>query len=192
MSDPSLSFGARIWFAYACFFRVLFDGEFAARAFGVREAPALPPPEEPGRRKKAESERKPAKVEAAAPPADAALVLLSLLQREGRFVDFVKQDIAAHPDADIGAAARVVHEGCRKALSDHVTISPIRTESEGARVKLESGFDPNEVKLTGAVKGSGPYEGVLRHPGWRADSIRLPALVKGHDAKVLAAAEVEL
>jgi Domain of unknown function (DUF2760) len=192
VSDPALSLGARIWFAYACFFRVLFDGEFAARAHGVREAPALPPPPEPAPRTKAQPESKSETIQAREPSSDAALVLLSLLQREGRFVDFVKQDIASHPDADIGAAARVVHEGCRKALAGHVGITPIRSESEGAPVKLESGFDPNEVKLTGKVSGSGPYEGVLRHPGWRAESITLPELVKGHDARVLAAAEVEL
>ena len=42
------------------------------------------------------------------------LMLLSALQREGRFVDFIRQDVAGFSDEDIGAAARVVHGGCRK------------------------------------------------------------------------------
>lgn len=40
MSDPApLSFGARFFYAWACFFKVLFDGTFAARAKAL-EAPA--------------------------------------------------------------------------------------------------------------------------------------------------------
>ncbi len=121
-----------------------------------------------------------------------ALQLLSLLQREGRFVDFVQQDIVSFPDADVGAAARVVHDGCRKALAAHATIEPVRTEDEGARVVLPEGFDADAIKLTGGVTGQPPYSGVLRHRGWRATRIELPQVVGGYDARILAAAEVEL
>lgn len=174
-----MAFGARFFFAWACFFRVLFDGHFAARALAVRSAaPALPP-------------RGPA----AAPthvPATSALQLLSLLQREGRLVDFLQQDIASFSDADVGVAARVVHEGCRKALRAHATIEPVRSEAEGARITLEKGFDADAVKLVGEVRGEPPYTGALRHRGWRASRLELPALVGNHDAHVLAPAEVEL
>jgi hypothetical protein len=117
---------------------------------------------------------------------------LSLLQREGRFVDFVEQDITAFSDADIGAAARVVHEGCRKALHTHARIEPVLVDDEGASVELAAGFDVDEVKLVGDVRGTPPYRGVLRHRGWRAASLTLPQIVGVHDAYVLAPAEVEL
>ena len=121
-----------------------------------------------------------------------ALQLLSLLQREGRLIDFLQQDIATFPDADVGAAARVVHEGCRKALRSHVTLESVRGEEEGARVTLPVGFDADQVKLLGDLKGSPPYAGVLRHRGWRAQTIDLPRIVGPHDARILAPAEVEI
>ena len=181
-TDPELSLLTRLWFAWLCSFRVLFDGRFAARVWTVRDAPALPA-------------ARPAKPEPAAPRASdttAALQLLALLQREGRLVDFLQQDITTFSDADVGAAARVVHEGCRKAVRAHLEIEPVRSEAEGAKVTLEAGFDADTVKLVGDVKGEPPYAGALRHRGWRAKTVTLPSLVGGHDAHILAPAEVEL
>ena len=195
MPETSLPFATRLWFAWVCFFRVLFDGEFAERAFRAR-APELPPPAEkpalpaaepiPAAKPKARVEAKPE------PDMVPALQLLALFQREGRLVDFLEQDIASFPDEEIGAAARLVHDGCRKALRDHAKLEPVRSEPEGFAVTLEAGFDAAAVKLTGNVQGKGPYKGTLRHRGWRASSITLPAAVSGHDARVLAPAEVEL
>jgi hypothetical protein len=125
-------------------------------------------------------------------PTDSALQLLALLQREGRFVDFLQQDITAFSDADIGAAARVVHSGCRKAVGEHAQLTPVLAEPENASITLTGDFDASAVKLTGNVRGAAPYRGVVRHRGWRADSFNLPALVAGHDVRVLAPAEVEL
>jgi hypothetical protein len=192
-----LPFFTRLWFAWVCFFRVLFDGAFASKVYGL---PALPAPEptpepEPGPKPKAElkAEPKPAKLEPPkAPEPDAALQLLALLQREGRLVDFLEEDIGGAADADIGAAARVVHAGCRKALREHVKLEPVRSEEEGARVTLAEGFSATEVKLTGNVQGKGPHTGTLRHRGWRAAAVTLPTAVDGHDARVVAQAEVEL
>lgn len=175
----TLSLSTRLWFAWLCFFRVLFDARFGARVWAAREPRQLPEPV-------------PAPSASPSPAPTTALQLLSLLQREGRFVDFVQQDIASFPDADVGAAARVVHDGCRKALLAHATIEPVRAEDEGARVVLADGFDPDEVRLTGEVTGQPPYSGVLRHRGWRATRLDLPQLVGGYDAHILAAAEVEL
>ena len=123
---------------------------------------------------------------------DAALQLLAILQREGRLVDFLEQDVAAFSDADVGAAARVVHDGCRKALHAHVTITPVRVEAEGSRVTVTEGVSDGAVKLTGDVKGSLPLTGTLRHRGWRASDMRLPTVVQAYDATVLAPAELEL
>ncbi len=180
-----MSFAPRLLFAWACFFRVLFDGQFAARALAVRDGAAMPAP--------ASLPAAPSLAPLATRANEtAALQLLSLLQREGRLVDFLQQDIASFPDADVGVAARVVHEGCRKALHAHATLEPVRSEDEGARVTLAAGFDADAVKLVGEVKGEPPYAGVLRHRGWRARRLELPALVGDHDARVLAPAEVEL
>ena len=171
----ALSFAARLWFAWGCLFRVLFDGEFAARAWGVRDAPRLRPSQATH-----------------TASAASALQLLSLLQREGRLVDFLQQDITAFSDVDVGAAARVVHAGCRKALRAHADVEPVFKQAEGARVEVLPGFDADEVKLVGDVRGEPPYAGVLRHRGWRATKLELPQIVGGHDARVLAPAEVEL
>jgi hypothetical protein len=123
---------------------------------------------------------------------DAALQLLGLLQKEARFIDFIKEDIATYSDADIGVAARVVHEGCNKALNEHFTLAPVRSEQEGGKVTLQQGFDASAVRLTGNIVGSAPFTGTLIHKGWQVTNIRLPKLTQGHDAKILAAAEVEL
>ena len=123
---------------------------------------------------------------------DAALQLLGLLQRDARLIDFVQEDIAAYGDADIGAAARLVHEGCRKVLKEHMTLAPVRAESEGARITLPAGFDAAQVRLTGNVVGQAPFTGTLSHRGWKVTELRLPQLAEGHDASIVAQAEVEL
>jgi Domain of unknown function (DUF2760) len=185
-----LPFATRLWFAWMCFFRVLFDGAFAGDVWAVKEGLLPPAPSPTPTGKPAPAPPFPSKP--VPPSPDSALQLLALFQREGRLVDFLEQDVSAFPDADVGAAARVVHEGCRKALFAHAKIAPIRDEQEGARVTLAAGFSPSEVKLSGNVAGNGPYAGVLRHRGWRAVEITLATPVNGHDVHVIAPAEVEL
>ena len=121
-----------------------------------------------------------------------ALQLLGLLQREARFVDFVQEDVVGYTDAEVGAAARVVHEGCRKVLGAHFSIAPVRSEPEGSRVTLAAGFDAAAVRLTGNVVGQAPFTGTLGHRGWRVTEVRLPQLTDEKAAAVLAQAEVEL
>lgn len=144
------------------------------------QMPAPPPVEKPA----------PVILREAAP--DAALQLLGLLQSEARFLDFVAENVAGYGDADIGAAARVVHEGCRKVLSAHFELEPVRGESEGGRLTLPAGFDAAAVRLTGNIVGAPPFTGTLVHRGWRAARVNLPKLAEGHDARILAPAEVEL
>ncbi len=123
---------------------------------------------------------------------DAALQLLGLLQKEARFIDFIKEDITAYNDADIGVAARVVHEGCKKVVNEYFTLETVRSDQEGSKVTLAKGFDAAEVRLTGNIVGKAPFTGTLIHKGWKVTNIRLPKLTEGHNAKVVAAAEVEL
>ena len=123
---------------------------------------------------------------------DGALALLALLQREGRFVDFVRDSVEGASDADIGAAAREVHRGCRKVLDQHLSFEPVMPGEEEARVEVPKGFDPAEIRLIGEAKGEPPYKGTLRHHGWRVVDAKLPSLAEGVDRTVIAPAEVEL
>lgn len=203
MSKAPPSFGRRISLAFGSFFSILSRPEFASEVDRLRSDDGVPaplPPAAPSVPTVPETIAAPVSTPAppvaetapAAPDVTAALQIVSLLQREARLVDFVQEDIAGYADADIGAAARVVHEGCRKVLREHLTLTPVRTENEGSRLTLPAGFDAGAVRLTGNVVGQAPFTGTLTHRGWRATEVRLPTLATGHDASVIAQAEVEL
>jgi hypothetical protein len=125
-------------------------------------------------------------------PSGAPLRLLTLLQREGRLLDFLMEDIQALPDAQIGAGVRQIHADCRKALQEHLGLAPVRAEAEGSAVTVPPGFDPSAVRLTGNVTGQPPFTGTLRHPGWRVTEIKLAPPAAGQDEFVVQPAEVEL
>jgi len=131
----------------------------------------------------------------AAPPKptpDAAVQFLGLLQREGRLVDFLREDITPYDDGQIGAAVRAIHEGCRQILSEHMTLEPVLNGNEGDEVTVPADFDPSAIRLTGNVTGEPPFRGTLRHAGWRARQVKLPAQPAGQDTKIIAPAEVEI
>jgi Domain of unknown function (DUF2760) len=121
-----------------------------------------------------------------------ALHVLSLFQREGRLVDFLKEDLTAYDDAQIGAAVRSIHEGCRKALDKHFGPQPVFDRDEGEEVSIPPGFDPHAIRLTGNVSGEPPFKGVLQHKGWRAARVELPSLSGSQDLRIIAQAEVEI
>lgn len=182
-TEPPPGLLSRIGMAVSTFFKVLSDADFAQRlqSLNTPAAPQAPVPT-------------PAPVAPVVirPNTDAALQLLSLLQREARLIDFTQEDLSSYTDADIGGAARVVHEGCCKVLREHFTLAPLRPEAEGSRIRVEEGFDARAIRLTGNVVGAAPFTGTLSHRGWRATEVRLPSLTASHDATVLAQAEVEL
>lgn len=170
-----MSFFARLKLALS----ILFGGPVPqAPALPAATAPAAPPPELPKPTPEAQHA--------------SALFVLGLLQREGRLLDFLQEDIAGFADADVGAAARVVHEGCRKVVARYLPVSPVVTDAEGATVQVPKGFDANRFRLTGNVTGEGPWSGALKHHGWVAAKVELPAVPTSVDLKVLAPAEVEL
>lgn len=203
MTDPSasLSFFARFWLAWLCFWRCLVSREFAqavlpaSRAYdagqlrelpsgdtaapALTRTPAIPPPV-------AAAPLSPEREHAS------ALALLSMLQREGRFVDFVQENVAAFPDADVGAAARIVHEGCRKVVHQYLTLQPVLPQGEGDAVTVPDGFDAQRIRLTGNVAGQPPYGGTLRHHGWVTTEVKFPSVSPAMEPRVLAPAEVEL
>ncbi len=184
MTEP-VTVWRRIALAFVAFFAVLFNRDFAQAVNALRagEAPALPPPpkgEEPA-------------AEPAEPPWQrGALHLLAILQRDGRLIDFLQEDLAAYSDADIGGAARAVHEGCRKSLGSYLSLEPVFSEPDGATIVIPSGFDAAAIRLTGNVVGEPPFKGSLKHHGWRAAQVSLPSAPDGQDLKILAPAEVEL
>jgi hypothetical protein len=199
MTDMNPGFFGRIGIAFGAFFGILGNAAFAGRVQHLRDAPhapeatpATPAPAAPQPPKPAAAPVQPAPSALKEASPVAALQLLALLQRDARFVDFVEEDIANYSDADIGAAARLVHDGCRAVLREHFTISPVRSESEGSRITLQEGFDAAAVRLTGNVVGQAPFSGSISHRGWKVEDTRLPKLAPSHDASIVAPAEVEL
>jgi uncharacterized protein DUF2760 len=147
---------------------------------------------------RSESAAEPARPATAAPVtarADVEIVsFLAMLQEQGRLVDFLMDDINAYSDARVGAAARVVHAGCKRVLQDHFGIHPLRTEDEGSTVQLPIGYRADEYRLVGKIAGQAPFSGVLVHRGWKTDMVKLPKLLPSAHGQLptIAPAEVEL
>jgi uncharacterized protein DUF2760 len=174
---------SRIVLAFRSFFAILFTGQLP-RDIAEKLGFAAPRPQ-------------PAAPKAAPPPpqirpADGALQILGILQRDSRLIDFLMEDISAYSDDQVGAAVRTLHDQSREALNRYLHLSPVIDGVEGSFTKLETN-DPATVKLLGnvPVKGKAPG-GLLRHKGWRADKIDLPPLPSGQNANILAPAEVEI
>lgn len=202
MAPERLGFFARLVMAFILPWRIVFDGALAARVARAASGQALPEPTAPEPIPEPAPDREVTPIpdfeDTEAEAVDAgvdptpALQILAILQREGRFIDFLQEDVSGAGDADVGAAARVVHEGCKRAVERYLKIEPVRGEAEGSRVTLEPGFDAARNTVTGNVVGEPPFTGELVHPGWRATAIDLPTTTAGHDASILAPAEIEL
>lgn len=164
----------RIKVAFGAFFTILFKGRLPAT---LQPAARTEVPSQP----------------IAADSIDRAVQMLALLQREGRLVDFVREDLGAYSDAQIGAAARDVHAGCRRVLERYVTLEAILPGREGETVTIGENqhIDPAAFHLVGNVAGQPPFRGVLLHPGWRASSVQLPSLGASGRA-IVAPAEIEI
>ena len=174
---------SRIGSAFKSFFSILFRGvlpEDVAREFGfVRLAAAKPAPPPTPAAPQIRSE-------------DGALQILGILQRDGRLVDFLMEDISGATDDQIGAAVRSLQEQCRQALDRYVRLAPVIDGVEGSYTALPSN-DPAVVKLLGNVPPTGKVQGgTLRHRGWRAEKVDLPAVRAGQKSDVIAPAEIEV
>jgi hypothetical protein len=155
----------RLVLAFRAFWHVLTDPEFGARVDALfRKAPAGPD-----------------------------LRVLAVLQRDGRLLDFLQEDLDAYADAQIGASVREIHRSCRKALGQYLTVEPVLDAPDESEVTIGPEFDPAAVRLTGNVAGNPPFRGVLKHHGWRVKSVQLPVLPGAQaETTVLAPAEVEI
>ncbi len=120
------------------------------------------------------------------------LHLFAMLQREGRLMDFLAEDLNQYEDDQIGSAVRAVHAGCLRIVQEYLDPRPVLDEDEGGRVVIEDDFDPGTVKLTGKVVGEPPFKGILRHKGWQVGQLKLPTLSGRQNAKIITPAEVEL
>lgn len=131
--------------------------------------------------------------EPAPPSPQTAVQMLAILQREGRLIDFLKEDLHPYSDDQIGAAVRSIHQGCKAALDEHLELEPILTEAEGSDVTVPPNFDPKAIRLTGNVAGDPPFKGTLRHHGWRVLRVDLPHLIAPQEKGwILTPAEVEI
>jgi uncharacterized protein DUF2760 len=177
----------RISLAFRSFFSLLFQGRLSDN---VQSALGLT------RRSAGTAAPSPAsKAPPPGPPAvkttDGALQILSILQRDARLIDFLMEDISGYTDDQVGAAVRELHDQCRDAIARYVTLQPVIDGVEGTFTQAPT-KDPNVVKFVGNVPAQPPSGGLLRHKGWRATKVDLPALGVKQDAAVLAPAEIEI
>jgi hypothetical protein len=187
-----IGFSTRLSFAFRCFFSLVFQGripqdipqllgrakpELAPLATAAKAIPAAP--QVGGDKPSPES-------------LDRAVQMLALLQRDGRLIDFLEEDVSAYPDGQLGAAVRSIHTSCRQVLERYIKLEPILSSEEDQPVTVPVGFDPAAVKLVGNVTGEPPIRGLLRHRGWRVAEVTLPSLPQGSGRAIVAPAEVEV
>ena len=161
----------RVKLAIRSSFRTLRDPTFAEKTKALLEPPPPPPPPK---------------------PSGAPLRLLALLQREGRLIDFLLEDLTQADGEQVVAAVRDIQPKCQRALKEHLVLAPVLPQREGENVEVPPGFDPSAVRLTGNVTGQPPFRGTLLHRGWRVKAIKLAPPPEGQDEFILQPAEVEL
>jgi hypothetical protein len=162
-----------ILLALRCEWRTLRDPDFRAKVEALL-APPAPQPATPPK------------------PSGAPVRVLALLQREGRLLDFLLEDIQSYSDEQVGAAVRDIHRQCQAALKEHLELQPVLSQAEGSAVEVTPGFDPSAIRLVGNVTGQPPFRGTLQHHGWRVKEIKLSPPPEGQDELILMPAEVEL
>ena len=181
----------RIAYAFRCFFALLLHGEIpdeVARELALTPADATP----------TKASDQPAAIPTGAAETlatesfDRAVQVFTLLQRDGRLIDFLTEDVTPYPDAQLGAAVRSVHESLHQVLERYLELEPIIDSEEGQPVTVQRDFDPASIKLVGNVTGQLPLRGSLRHRGWRVKRLNLPPLPEGAGRSVIAPAEVEV
>lgn len=184
-------FWERVVFAFRCFLSILFHAQIPndiAQKVLHPSGPSVPqPPAAP-----TTSVSRPKEEDRAVPESfDRAIQMLALLQRDGRLIDFLAENISAYPDTQLGAAVRTIHDTCRQVLDRYVKLEPVLDSAEDQPITVRAGFDSAAIKLIGNVVGEPPVGGTLRHKGWRVKEVNLPPLPPT-GRMVIAPAEVEL
>ncbi len=182
----------RLWIAIRAFFATLFRGEVARQVDRVLRGES-PPAQVAAQPEAKPAPKKPQPKKPPEPVRSDALTLLSTLQREARFVDFIQEPLEGYSDAQIGAAARDVHRDCAQVVERLFALRPIANEEEGAEIDVAANFDAARYRLTGNVTGEPPFRGRLRHHGWEATRVELPSWSGTKAAaRTIAPVEVEL
>lgn len=153
----------RLFKAISYFFKMIFDGKFYNNVRALDEGKFIRPAQ-----------------------------ILSILQREGRFIDFLMEDVSSFSDSQVGSVARTVQKGCRKGLFEYISIEAMSTEKEGDGITLDKGFDPASFRLSGNVKGEPPFKGSVTHHGWKMSKINFPVSSSSQDDTIISPAEVEV
>jgi hypothetical protein len=191
----------RISLAFRSFFSILFNDELpseVAQAYGYAKAPpaksaaswASSMSTVPAAKATAPAPApKPTAAPPAAGPRDGAIQMLGVLQRDARLIDFLMEDIGPYTDAQVGAAIRDVQAQARESLTRCLRLTPVIDGVEGDFTKTGA-LSSAEVKYIGNVPADGkPSGGLLRHKGWKAQAVDLPAVEPG---AVIAPAELEV
>ena len=174
-----IPFSVRLSFAFRCFFSLLLQGTIPQDVLQTLGVSKSSPVKTLGDKPDPES-------------LDRAVQMLALFQRDGRLVDFLTEDVAPYPDAQLGAAVRSIHTSCRQVLDRYLKLEPVLDSDEDQLLTVPAGFDPAAIKLVGNVTGEPPFRGLLRHRGWRVAEVNLPSLPQGTGRAIVAPAEVEL
>jgi hypothetical protein len=177
----------RFVLAFKLFFKILFDDAIFARAACLLQPAPVPAAAKP---------TTPAPAAAAVAPVIStrsdALTLLSVLQREARLIDFLKEEITAYDDAQIGAAVRDVHRDAAATIERLFALRPLMNEPEGSEIPLSS-TDTARIRLVGNLGATPPARGRLQHAGWHATKQDLPQFTgQPSAALIIAPAEVEI
>jgi hypothetical protein len=120
------------------------------------------------------------------------VAFFALLQEKGRLVDFLMEDVAGYDDAEVGAAARVIHQGCRQIIQEYFKISPVSDAQEGTQVTVPVGYATDQYRVVGKLSGDPPFTGTLLHKGWKTEFVKLPRIVTSGRLPSIAPAEVEI
>jgi len=184
-------FSVRLSFAFRCFFSLLFQGKIPqeilqALSSSTAEAALMAATRVPATTEKSGADASDSGA------LDRAVQMLALLQRDGRLVDFLEEDVSSYPDGQLGAAVRTIHSSCRQVLERYIKLEPVLSSEEDHPVTVPVGFDPAAIKLIGVVTGQPPIRGLLRHRGWRVSQVTLPSLPQGSGRAIVAPAEIEV
>ena len=99
------------------------------------------------------------------------------------------EDISGYSDEQVGAAVRNVQEQSRQSIERYLRLQPVIDGVEGTFTRTDA-VEADAVKFLGNVPPSGKAPGgLLRHKGWKAEKVDLPAASPGG---VLAPAEIEI
>jgi len=187
-----IGFSTRLSFAFRCFFSLLFQGTIPLEVLQALKGSEAEVEQLATAAKATPAATKVGGDKPSPESLDRAVQLLGLLQRDGRLVDFLEEDVSPYADGQLGAAVRSIHTSCREVLERYIKLEPILASEEDQPVTLPVGFDPAAIKLVGNVTGEPPLRGLLRHRGWRVSEVTLPSLPHGSGRAIVAPAEVEI